>query len=238
MSEPIGPPPRFHLLLEGRLAAEAWQLMVQLPLLRRQVPAGTGEVMVLPGFMADDTATWLLRQFLGSLGYRVFGWDLGINRGPMLAYLPRLIARLLREREHGGATASLVGWSRGGVLAREVARERPDLVRSVVTLGSPVQGGVHGTRIGSWVTRASGITAEQISQILAERQRRPIRVPITAIYSRTDGVVSWQACRDEVTEGVIHEEVESSHMGLIANAGVYRLVARALARHHSEGQGA
>jgi hypothetical protein len=119
------------------------------------------------------------------------------------------------------------------VLAREIARDRPDLVRSVVTLGSPVRGGVHGTRIGAWVSRSTGITPEQISRTLSERQRRPIEVPVTAIYSRTDGVVSWQACRDEATEGLVHEEVESSHMGLVANVDVYRKVAHALARHHS-----
>jgi len=230
MSDPIGPPPAFHLLLEGRLAAEAWRVMTQLPLLRRQVPHGEGDVMVLPGFMADDSATWLLRQFLGSLGYNVFGWGLGLNRGPMLPYLTKVAERLIRAREDGGGMASLVGWSRGGVIARELARERPDLVRSVITLGSPVRGGVHGTRIGAWVSRASGVTPEQISRILADRQLREITVPVTAIYSRTDGVVSWQACQDDATPGVVHEEVDSSHMGLIANADVFRKVAEALAR--------
>ena len=233
MSDPIGPPPAFHMLLEGRLAAEASRVMLQLPMLRMQLPHGEGDVMVLPGFMADDTMTWLLRQFLSGLGYRVFGWGLGVNRGPMLPYLDKVVERLVAARERGGGIASLVGWSRGGVLAREVARDRPDLVRSVVTLGSPVRGGVHGTRIGAWVTRATGITAEQIARILVERQRRQITVPITAIYSRTDGVVSWQACRDETTPGVVHEEVESSHMGLVANAEVYRKIAQALARNHA-----
>jgi len=232
MSDPIGPPPAFHLFLEGRLAAEASRLMLLLPLLRMQLPHGEGDVMVLPGFMADDSATWLLRQFLAGLGYRLTGWGQGVNRGPMLPYLPKIADRLIAARESGGGAASLVGWSRGGVLAREVARARPDLVRSVITLGSPVTGGVHGTRIGAWVTRSSGMTAEQISRILADRQRRPIEVPITAIYSRTDGVVSWRACRDESTPGVVHEEVDSSHIGLVVNADVYRTVARALARYH------
>jgi len=236
MTDPIGPPPRFHLLLEGRLAAEASRAMLQLPLLRRQVPHGTGTVMVLPGFMADDTMTWLLRQFVEGIGYRVSGWGLGVNRGPMLPYLPRLLARLEDLNVRNPSAVSLVGWSRGGVLARELARERPDLVRSVVTLGSPVQGGVHGTRIGAWVTRATGITAEQISRILSERQRHgEIRVPVTAIYSRTDGIVSWRACRDERTPGLVHEEVDCSHMGLVSHVEVFRKVAVALARHHNKG---
>jgi hypothetical protein len=236
MTDPIGPPPRFHLLLEGRVAAEASRVMLQLPLLRRQVPRGSGAVMVLPGFMADDTMTWLLRQFLGAIGYRVSGWGLGINRGPMLPYLPRLLARLEDLNRHQPRKVSLVGWSRGGVLARELARERPDLVRSVVTLGSPVRGGVHSTRIGAWVTRTTGITAEQISRIQAERQRQgEIQVPVTAIYSRTDGIVAWQACRDERTPGIVHEEVDCSHVGLVSHVEVYRKLAAALARHHGSG---
>jgi pimeloyl-ACP methyl ester carboxylesterase len=232
MNDSIGPPPAFHMLLEGRLAAEASRVMLQLPLLRMQLPHGEGDVLVLPGFMADDTMTWLLRQFLGGLGYRAHGWGLGVNRGPLLPYIDRIVPRLINLIEKSGSTPSLVGWSRGGVLAREVARDRPDLVRSIVTLGSPVRGGVHGTRIGAWVSRTTGITPEQISRTLAERQRRPIEVPITAIYSRTDGVVSWQACRDELTEGLVHEEVDSSHMGLVANVEVFRRIARALARFH------
>lgn len=232
MRETIGPPPGFHLLLEGRLAAEAWRVMLQLPLLRRQVPGGSGPVMVLPGFLADDTPTWLLRQFLQSLGYEVSGWGLGQNRGPMLGYLPRIVERLERVCERAAESPSLVGWSRGGVLAREVARDRPDLVRSVVTLGSPVRGGVHGTRVGAWVTRATGITAEQISRIVAERQARPIRVPVTAIYSPTDGIVSREACLDDRTPGIVHEAVDCSHMGLVAHVEVYRRIASALARHH------
>jgi pimeloyl-ACP methyl ester carboxylesterase len=128
---------------------------------------------------------------------------------------------------------SLVGWSRGGVMARELARDRPELVRSVVTLGSPVRGGTRGTRIGPRVSRATGLSVEQLTRILVERQRRAIRVPVTAIYSRTDGVVSWQACRDESTPGLVHEEVDCSHIGMVAHTEVFRKVAAALARHHA-----
>jgi pimeloyl-ACP methyl ester carboxylesterase len=232
MSDAIGPPPGYHVLLEGRAAGEALSATLQLPLLKRQVPHGSGAVMVLPGFMADDSATWLLRHFLSGIGYSVSGWGQGLNRGPMLRYLPLLERRLAEQTSHG-ESMSLVGWSRGGVMARELARERPDLVRSVVTLGSPVRGGVGGTRIGPLVSRATGISIEQMARIQAERQRRTIRVPVTAIYSRTDGVVSWQACRDDVTPGLVHEEVDCSHIGMVANAEVFRKVAAALARHHT-----
>jgi pimeloyl-ACP methyl ester carboxylesterase len=228
-NDQIAPPPRWHTLLEGRVAAEASLLMVQLPMLRMQSPKGEGPVMVLPGFMTDDTATWLLRRFLASLGYQVKPWSMGLNRGPMMALLGPLIERLDLWRQETGQPPSLVGWSRGGTLSREIARERPDLIRTVVTLGSPVRGGVHGTSIGRMVSRETGLTPAQLNKILRERQRRPITTPVTAIYSKTDGVVSWQACIDDLNPSVTHHEVESSHMGLGVHAGVYRLVARALA---------
>lgn len=235
MAEVIGPPPAFYLLLEARLAAEAASLMLQLPMLRLLEPSGRGPVLVLPGFMADDNLTWLLRRFLDGQGYRSYPWGLGVNRGPMMQYLPLIIERLEHIRDDHGASASIVGWSRGGVLAREAARDRPELVRSIVTLGSPVRGGVHGTSIGRWVTQQTGMTPEQIRRVLNQRRARTIRTPITALYSKTDGVVSWQACLDEESSQVAHVEVPGSHTGLVVNAEVYRQIARALAPYHGSG---
>lgn len=229
----IAPPPGWHSLLEGRAGAEASALLLQLPMLRMTLPRGSGPVMVLPGFMADDASTWLLRRFLQGLGYDVAPWDLGLNRGPMMAYLPRLIERLDAWTRNSGELPSLVGWSRGGTLSREVARERPDLVRSVVTLGSPVRGGVSATSIGRMVSSQTGLTSAQINALLRDRQRTPIRTPITALYSKTDGVVAWQACVDELNPDVTHHEVPGSHIGLGFNAAVYRRVAKALAARHS-----
>ncbi len=231
-NDEIAPPPGWHSLLEGRVGAEISALMLQLPMLRMTVPRGTGPVMVLPGFMADDASTWLLRRFLGSLGYAVAPWEMGLNRGPMMAYLPALIERLEAWQARTGERPSLVGWSRGGTLSREIARERPDLIRTVVTLGSPVRGGVGGTSIGRMVTAQTGLTPAQISSLLRERQKTPITTPITALYSKTDGVVAWQACVDDLNPNVTHHVVQGSHVGLGFNAAVYRLVARTLAAFH------
>lgn len=208
-------------------------LLLQLPLLRLQVPAGKGPVMVLPGFMADDSSTWLLRKFLSALGYSVSPWGMGLNRGAMMGYLADVIEQLDSLAGRMGERPSLVGWSRGGTLGREIARERPDLIRTVITLGSPVRGGVRGTSIGALVMAQTGFTPAQINQLMAERQRHPITTPITAIYSKTDGVVSWQACIDDVNPNVTHHVVAGSHVGLGFNADVYRLVARTLAGFHS-----
>ena len=169
MNDQIAPPSRLHQLLEGRVGAEASWLLAQWPMLRFQAPKGQGPVMVLPGFMAGDDSTWLLRRFLGELGYDAYPWEFGINRGRMLHYLPGLIERAERLRDASGERPSLVGWSRGGTLSREVARERPDLIRSVVTMGSPVRGGVGGTSIGRTVSAQTGMTPEQMLRLLAER---------------------------------------------------------------------
>lgn len=232
MNERIAPPPRWHQLLEGRVGVEASWLLAKWPLLRLQLPRGRGPVLVLPGFLADDDSTWLLRRFLGELGYQAHPWELGVNRGPMLHYLPRLIERAATLGERFGELPSLVGWSRGGTLSRELARERPELIRSVVTLGSPVRGGVGGTSIGRVVSAQTGMTPEQMHRLLAERNRKPITTPVTAIYSKTDGVVAWQACIDDRHDHIEHVEVPGSHLGLGVNAAVYRIVARALAQHH------
>ncbi len=233
-NDEIAPPPGWHSLLEGRVGAEASALMLQLPMLRMTVPRGSGPVMVLPGFMTDDSSTWLLRRFLSSLGYSVAAWEMGLNRGPMMAYLPTLIERLDAWREQSGEQPSLVGWSRGGTLSREIARERPDLIRTVVTMGSPVRGGPGGTSIGRLVTAQTGMTNAQISSLLRQRQKKPITTPITALYSKTDGVVAWQACVDELNPNVTHHVVQGSHMGLGFNSTVYRLVGKTLARFHNE----
>ena len=233
-SDHIAPPPRFHQLLEGRVGAEISALMMQLPLLRCRVPKGQGRVMVLPGFMTDDSITWLLRRFLGSLGYDVEPWGLGVNRGAMMKFLPKMITRLEGNNTGQADPPSLVGWSRGGTLAREVARDRPDLVRSVITLGSPVRGGLNATSMGKLVQVDTGLTPEAVKRLLRERQKTPITVPITAIYSKTDGVVAWRACVDDVSPNIVHHEVRGSHSGLGFNAEVYQLVAKALAVHHGD----
>ena len=231
-NDEITPPPRWHSLLEGRVGAEASALMLQLPMLRMTLPRGSGPVMVLPGFMTDDSSTWLLRRFLSSLGYSVAAWEMGLNRGPMMAYLPPLIERLDAWQQKSGEQPSLVGWSRGGTLSREIARERPDLIRTVVTIGSPVRGGVGGTSIGRLVTAQTGMTTAQISSLLRQRQKKPITTPITALYSKTDGVVAWQACVDDQNPHVTHHVVQGSHIGLGFNAAVYRLVGKTLAEFH------
>jgi len=216
--------------LEGRVGAEAASLMMQMPLLRLQAQRGNGEpVMVLPGFLADDVSTWMLRQFLKNIGYQVYPWEMGVNRRPMLEYLPRLAARVQALNDQHSQSVRLVGWSRGGIMSREIARDFPGLVDRVVTIGSPVKGGVQVSSISKLVQRETGLSPQDMSNVLKQRQRKLIQVPITAIYSKLDGVVAWQSCIDDVSPDVEHFEIHGTHVGMGVNPEVYKLLPKLLA---------
>jgi pimeloyl-ACP methyl ester carboxylesterase len=190
-------------------------------------------VLVLPGLLASDLSTTVLRGWLRRLGYEVVGWDLGRNRGPtpaVVAGLPRLLDRLART---GAGPVSIVGWSLGGIFARGLAARSPDQVRQVVTLGSPFAAG-EGRPDGSAGSRAYRRYARLHA---AERVRppsaagpRPLPVPSTSVYSREDGVVDWRACLQEI--GPISENVavRGSHLGLGHNPAALWVVADRLAQ--------
>ena len=225
----INPPPMLYQFLEARAGAEFASLMLMLPLLRMSAPRGDDRpVMVLPGFMANDTSTWVLRRFLEEIGYAVTGWNMGRNTGPGQPLIERLIERAVTLHKGHGQKINLVGWSRGGSIAREIARARPDLVRQVITLGSPVKGGPSATSIGRLMQASTGMTEAQFHELIRQRERTPIRVPVTAIYSKTDGVVSWKASIDDTNPDVEHIEVRGSHVGLGVNPQVFRIVAERL----------
>lgn len=192
-------------------------------------PRGDGApVYVLPGFGADDRSTWPLRTVLGQLGHDVRGWELGTNRADVPDAIEEIGIRVHHAFRETGRKVALVGWSLGGYIAREVARDLPEAVRHVVTFGSPVIGGPKYTTVARMAS-IQGWDLEEIEAMVQERKRTPIRVPVTAIYSRRDGVVSWQACIDPEGEAPIeHVEVETTHLGLGFSAEVYRIVARRL----------
>jgi pimeloyl-ACP methyl ester carboxylesterase len=221
-------------MLEGRAGLEAGRLILALPLIRMQAIKGSGQpVLVLPGFMADDHSTFILRQYLKSIGYTSYPWRLGINRKRMLDLLPP-IARQVRElaKQHK-QKVKMVGWSRGGILAREIARDFPDMVERVITIGSPVKGGVNVSSIGSLVKREIGLSSQDLSRLLELRQETKIQVPIRAIYSKLDGVVAWKACIDDENDDIEHFEIRGSHVGMGSNVEVFRLLSKLLAEGQS-----
>jgi pimeloyl-ACP methyl ester carboxylesterase len=220
-----GPPPAQLLGWEALSGLELGRLLVRSPRLLA-APRGDAPVVVLPGYGADDASTLPLRWFLGRLGHEVHGWALGRNRGDVPALMPR-VARVVTElAERRGEPVHLVGQSLGGVLARETARDQPETVAQVITLGTPVVGGPAHTRLGA---RYDAAALARIDAGIRSRSRVPISVPLTIVYSRRDGIVNWRACIDRDNPQAQHVEVSSSHLGMGIDPKVWELVAARLA---------
>jgi pimeloyl-ACP methyl ester carboxylesterase len=194
-------------------------------------PRGDGHgVIVLPGLLATDWSTALLRRFIRLLGYDVCGWNLGRNVGPTDAVMDGLPRALARCVAHAGGPVSLVGWSLGGIYAREMARQRPDQVREVITLGSPfaLDDPQH-SRAEAVYQRRSHLHARLGRVPTREQVARPISIPSTAVYSRLDGIVSWRSCVEPET--ALHENVEvrCGHLGYGVDPATLWLIADRLA---------
>jgi len=189
--------------------------------------------MVVPGYATGDGSTWVLRRYLGALGYDVHGWGLGRNTGATGKLVPRTLEQVVALSARSGRRVHLVGWSLGGYLAREAARERPDVVTQVITLGTPVIGGPKYT-LAAETYRRKGFDVDAIEASAEKHNQNPLPVPITAIYTRHDGIVAWQACIDPYNQQTKHVEVATTHIGLVFAADVYRILADQLARHKAE----
>jgi pimeloyl-ACP methyl ester carboxylesterase len=221
------PSPR-GLLGEVRGLIELPRLLIRLPRLAKQ-PRGRGErVLVLPGYGAGDASTAVLRAYLRLLGYRPIGWGLGRNGGEVAEMLPGIADRVEALAREDGVPIRLIGWSLGGYLAREAARERPHAVHQVITLGSPVVGGPKYTAVAE-AYRRRGVDLDAVEAEVAARNLRPFETRVTAIYSRSDRIVAWQACIDRRTPNVEHVEVETTHLGLGLSPEVYEIIATRLA---------
>lgn len=214
------------LLGESTSAAEFGLLLWRSSELRRQ-PRGNGEpVIVLPGFGTDDTATWLLRHYLLTLGYDVRGWGLGVNHGDVTSLIPRVSGLLRRCATDASRRVRLVGWSLGGTISREIARKEPGLVERVLTLGSPVRLPDHASARQCYSFFGHDLAA--LSCQFDKRRCNRITVPVTAIRARYDGIVSYEESLDMDPE-VEQIEVATTHLGLGISAEVFRIVAQRLA---------
>lgn len=228
MIDALQPPHLSGMIREARVLLELPRLLFRFPVLARQ-PRGSGQpVLVLPGYGAGDFSTAFLQGYLRFLGYRVRGWGKGRTSGEVKNLMPRVLKRLMSLARKSGQEVTLVGWSLGGYLAREAARERPDLVRRVITLGTPVVGGPKYTIVARHFHRR-GVDMDAMEAEIELRNQTSLRMPVTAIYSRTDAVVAWRACIDRNGSNVEHVEVRSTHLGFGFSAEVYKIIAQRLA---------
>jgi pimeloyl-ACP methyl ester carboxylesterase len=199
-------------------AAGFWALR---PWLRMIGRGDDHPVLLLPGFTAGDDSLSFLRTALRSQGYWAHSWRLGRNIGPTSKIVAGMHDRLKDLHAHHGRRVSLVGQSLGGVFARSLAREYPELVRQVITLGSPYRM-MDNDRSGAsalW-DQVSHLHDGDIGPRMLEQERTPLTMPATSIYSRTDGVAAWQTCIDEVHEFAENIEVRGSHIGMAINPAV------------------
>jgi pimeloyl-ACP methyl ester carboxylesterase len=230
MIDALQPPHLSGIIREVRGLLELPRLLIRFPALARQ-PRGLGQpVLVLPGYGAGDFSTALLQAYLRFLGYHVRGWGRGRTHGEVQHLMPRVLKRLMSLARKSGQEVTLVGWSLGGYLAREAARERPDLVQQVITLGTPVVGGPKYTVVARHFNRR-GIDMDAMEAEIELRNQILLRTPITAIYSRADAVVAWRACIDQNGSNVEHVEVRTTHLGFGFSAEVYKIIAQRLAVH-------
>ena len=213
---------------ESRAVAELATFAAMAPLWRL-APAGDGHsVLVLPGFMASDRSTQILRTVLASRGFDVHGWSLGRNTGPSVEVIEGIERKLAQLHQRSGRKVSVVGWSLGGIYARELARGMPQAIRQVITLGSPFRMTAEDRSAVSEVfERLNDLSDGRLNAQVPEPQRAPLTMPSTAIYSRTDGVVRWHTCIDEQGPRRENIEVRGSHCGLGWNlSALYAVVDR------------
>lgn len=208
------PPGPWRMLLEARAPFEYAASLAARPLFATLPPGDGHPVVVFPGFGASDRSTEPMRRFLDERGYAPYGWGLGINRGPAPGLMDACRGLVQQAAaEHHGAKVSLVGWSLGGIYARELAKPLAPQVRCVITLGSPFAGDARSTSIAGLYEALTGQPVRDDPERI-ERLRRAPPVPTTSIYSRTDGVVPWQISLNEDLPHTENVAIESSHIGM------------------------
>ena len=221
-----------RLMMELSCLSLSWSRMIA------RAPQGDGHpVMAVPGFTTGDDSTLLLRRYMTRLGYKSLPWLQGTNTGnPKL--LEGVMRRFYRLHQSLGCQISLVGHSLGGVFAREIARQFPEAVRCVITLGSPYAATASGTTnvlVEKLFERMSGLTVEEMrAQVPVADVHEPLQMPATSIYSKEDGVVGWRTCIEPETERAESIQVMGSHVGLAMNPVTLKIIADRLAQDPSE----
>ena len=188
-------------------------------------------MLIVPGFVQDTMALGPLCQALRGLGYQARAWDQGRNLGFSKAGLQALRGQVERQADTTGKKVSVIGWSLGGIFARELAFEIADRMRLVITLAAPFGRNPRASNMRWLYDLVTASRVDEMDDDMVMRIRRPLPVPSTAIYSRLDGFVAWETCVEEVlnhrNENV---EVLGSHSGLGFNLQVLSVIADRLAQ--------
>ncbi len=229
-AQDIKPPGWLLLALEGRAPWELGASLLAAPVLRN-APQGDGHpVLVFPGLATGDFSTLVLRNYIAGRGYAAYAWEQGWNLGPRPGVLDACVERVRQLHKQHGKAVSLVGWSLGGVYAREIAKTIANEVRCVITLGTPFAGSPKATNAWRLYEFASGQRIKDDARIACLHTTPP--VPTTSIYSRTDGVVAWRCSVERESEQSENIEIHSSHVGMGMNPAALFAIADRLAQPH------
>lgn len=222
-------PSLLSILLEVRAPLEFASIGLYAHMLAK-APKGDGRpILLVPGYQASDMSMKPLGAYLHYLGYQVYYSELGRNKGKVNTDMLR-VGRRAEEiaEELNGQTVTLIGWSLGGVLTREAARLFPESVREIITLGTPIKGGPKFTSIGKQYIALNKIDIDSFEIDVHKRNCIGFDQAVTSIYSKTDGVVGWQASVDTYNSQAKNIEVKSSHLGLGVNPQVWKHIAETL----------
>lgn len=226
----IQAPTMWIQMMESTAWMEMSALMASWPMLRMLGRGDRHPVLVMPGFLGGDSSTLGLRFFIRSWGYWTHGWGGGDNHGPTPEVVAAIEERLTEVYARHERKVSLVGWSAGGMYARKLARKHPEMVRSVVTLASPLQMTFDDRSALSFLTDQlrKGFDPDFLGK--PEHELGPLPVPATSIYTRTDGVARWYACLDVVDDQHENVEIIGSHVGQGFNPSSLYVLADRLAQ--------
>lgn len=236
----------------SRAARDFWQMKANRSHHDELPSIGEGRrVMVVPGYGAGDGYTRWLREYLDHLGFKTEGWGLGRNKAGsgltgeidffevpeemqnrpelQIGLLAMRLRELVNQRaEETGEPYILLGHSLGGFLSREVARQTPEVVSQLITMGTPIYGGPKYTA-GAQMFERRGLDIDWIEEQIAEREKLEIKVPITTIVSPSDAVVAYQAAIDRDQDHAQLVEIDVSHYGMAFNQEVWDQLFQTLA---------
>jgi len=226
--ELVTAPGPWLLMLEARAPWEYAAMLAAAPWLAK-LPTGDGHpVIVFPGLGASDITTAPLRNFLQDRGYTPYAWKQGFNFGPRRGVLERCREQFGQIASRHGERVSLIGWSLGGLYARELAKEQPDHARCVITLGTPFAGHPRATNAWRFYEMVSGQSTHDPALMAQIRATPPC--PTTSIYSKSDGVVAWQCSINPDEPHTENIEVHASHIGMGMNPLALYAIADRLAQ--------
>lgn len=225
--QPRGPGPLLTLS-EGRSVLEYLSFLFWRARLADLEPGQPHPVLVIPGFLASDSSTEPMRGLLQDMGYETHGWGLGHNIRVDARRIEQLAEVLVRIFEEKGEPVSIIGWSLGGVFARELARAMPDKVRMVISLGSPIDEDPRYSNVSPLFEAINGSVDDLRRDAIPGHNRMPLPVPSTSVYTKSDGVVHWRGSLQHEGPEAENVEVWASHTGLGFNPSVMVLIANRL----------